>query len=221
MGQYYKAMLLDKQWVKVYKLNGRKMMEHSWYGNSDMTRIEYVLSKSPAHVFWVWDYSNMAPLCWWDYSQFDEEEIEYVDFRLEHEENKVYYLVNETKKEYINMTKQEQNAWLQDNDKWVVHPLWLLCRADTEEAGWDYHSQFPNYDKQGYWCGDKIEVLEVDWDRTEEFKYFQYKDMTDILYFVENENGKFIKDDKIQEGTNQEIGEWEQDSQEEKITEGD
>ena len=189
MGQYYRAMLLDKNWPKVYKLNGRKMMEHSRYGNGDMERIEYVLSKNQAHVFWVWDYSNMSALCWWDYKPFEEEEIEYEDKKLEHKEGKVYYLVNNTKKEYINMTAQENNVWLQDNDKWVVHPLWLLCRAETEEAGWDYHNQFPNYDKQGYWCGDLISVMEVDWDRTEEFKYFNYRDMTDILYFIEKENG--------------------------------
>lgn len=191
MGQYYRAMLLDKNWPKVYKLNGRKMMEHSRYGNGDMERIEYVLSKNQAHVFWVWDYSNMSALCWWDYKPFEEEEIEYEDKKLEHKEGKVYYLVNNTKKEYINMTAQENNEKLRDNenDKWVVHPLWLLCRAETEEAWWDYHNQFPNFDKQGYWCGDLISVMEVDWDRTEEFKYFNYRDMTDILYFIEKENG--------------------------------
>lgn len=191
MGQYYRAMLLDKNWPKVYKLNGRKMMEHSRYGNGDMERIEYVLSKNQAHVFWVWDYSNMSALCWWDYKPFEEEEIEYEDKKLEHKEGKVYYLVNNTKKEYINMTAQENNEKLRDNenDKWVVHPLWLLCRAETEEAGWDYHNQFPNFDKQGYWCGDLISVMEVDWDRTEEFKYFNYRDMTDVLYFIEKENG--------------------------------
>ena len=192
MGQYYKAMLLNKDWGKIYELNWWKMMEHSWYGNGDMTRIEYILSKCRSNVFWVWDYSQMAPLCWWDYVPFEKEEIEYVDFRLEHKEDKIYYLINHTKQQYINMTEQENNEWLRDWEKRVVHPLWLLCRADTEEAGWDYHSQFPNYDKQGYWCWDMISVMEVNWDRTEEFKYFNYKDMTSELWFVEKEWWKFI-----------------------------
>jgi hypothetical protein len=75
----------------------------------------------------------------------------------------------------------------EDQYGWVVHPLPLLCRVETEEAWWDYHSQFPNYDKLWEWCGDEISVEVYDWERTEEFEYFGYKDMTNVYYFIEKE----------------------------------
>jgi hypothetical protein len=201
MGQYYKALIAQKDLsvqsdtkykFKVYEW-AWKMMEHSWYGNRFMWRIEKILSECNWNVWWVWDYSQMAPLCR-DWLIEDTEDETYDDehsewYVLEHKANNYYYLVNHTKKEYISMTRQETNPKLFcSGDEWVVHPLSLLCRVDTEEAWWDYHSMYPNYDKQGYWAGDKIAVVEWLWSpRDKEMELLGYKDMTDILYFVEKE----------------------------------
>ncbi|MBO7694881.1 MAG: hypothetical protein J6T10_19875 [Methanobrevibacter sp.] len=57
----------------------------------------------------------------------------------------------------------------------------MLCRAETEEAGGDYHSEV-GVENIGRWCGDEIYVMEKD-QATEELKY--YDDMTDVYFFKE------------------------------------
>lgn len=186
MGQYYKACLITEDHIKVVRPDGWKMMEHSWYGNTAMKRIEKILYKNPCRVIWVGDYSQCAPFCW-EYKQEDEEDInrdaeeEELDL-LKREEDKEYLLINNFRKEYINMTKQEMNEELFQG-RWnnVIHPLWLLCRAETEEAGGDYHSEV-GVENIGRWCGDEIYVMEKD-QATEELKY--YDDMTDVYFFKE------------------------------------
>ena len=186
MGQYYKACLINEKEIKIISPSGWKMMEHSWYGNHDMLRVEKLLSEAHYRVIWLWDYSQCAAFAWDSCLQPEKEwDEDYGDSALlKHEPNKVYYLVNHTRQEYINMNKQEVNDDLKDNYWDVVHPLWLLCRADTEEAGGDYHSE-TNQDLLWIWCGDEISVEIYDWDRDEEFKYFEYEDKTDIYFFKE------------------------------------
>ena len=187
MGQYYKACLIKEDKIKVISPSWWKMMEHCWYGNHDMERIEKLLSEDKYKVMWIWDYSQCAWFVWWDTPLQPEkpwEDYYKPDDLLKLDVDKKYYLVNHSKKEYINMTKQRMNPDLEDNYWWVVHPLWLLCRADTEEAWWDYHSEV-NQDLLWIWCWDEIKVEIYDWDRDEEFKYFEYEDKTDVYYFKE------------------------------------
>ncbi|MBO7693680.1 MAG: hypothetical protein J6T10_13760 [Methanobrevibacter sp.] len=49
------------------------------------------------------------------------------------------------------MTQQEHDDALKDQWEGVVHPLSLLCRADTETAGGDYRSDI-NEHLLGLWC---------------------------------------------------------------------
>ena len=165
-------------------------MEHSWYGNKDMLRVEKLLTESRYKVIWVGDYAQCAAFVWWsDLKPEKEWDKEYTeDEILEHKEGKVYYLINHTRCEYINMTAQENNPDLGNNywsfGNWVIHPLPLLCRADTEEAGGDYHGEI-NHGLQGIWCGNEIAVLEVDADRAADFKQLGYADKTDVYIFKE------------------------------------
>ena len=135
-----------------------------------MRRIEKLLAEEHYRVIWLWDYSQCAAFAWgsnlrpekgWE-DDYKEEEL------LKHEPDKIYYLVNHSRKEYINMNKQEVNKDLEDAWHNVVHPLWLLCRAETEEAGGDYHSEI-NQDLLWLWCGNEISVEIYNWDRDEEF----------------------------------------------------
>jgi hypothetical protein len=53
MGQYYKAALIREDEIKVISPSGWKMMEHCWYGNTDMKRVEKLLSEKKWRVIWV------------------------------------------------------------------------------------------------------------------------------------------------------------------------
>lgn len=191
MGQYYKAALIREDEIKVISPSGWKMMEHCWYGNTDMKRVEKLLSEKRWRVIWVWDYSQCAAFVWgsclqpekeWedDYEPDELLEMDMDDVNIE----KVYYLVNHTRKEFINMTRQRINKDLDDGQGFVVHPLPLLCRAETEEAWWDYHSEI-NQNLLWIWCWDEISIDIYDWLREDEFKYFEYQDKTDVYFFKE------------------------------------
>jgi len=189
MGQYYKAALVDKNYVKVILPDWCKMMEHSYYWNHSMERIEYLLSLKHYNVMWIWDYSQVAPFVRFyerqdteNIFEYEKEEKEYS--RLIHENDKYYYLVNYTKKEYINMGWQEKNKDLQDRRGWVVHPLSLLCRAETENGWWDYRSeQWEEY--IWYWCWDEIWVLNNDRPLDEALEHEWFKDKSWFYMFKE------------------------------------
>jgi hypothetical protein len=53
MGQYYKVCLIKEDKIKVISPSGWKMMEHCWYGNHDMERIEKLLSEDKYKVMWI------------------------------------------------------------------------------------------------------------------------------------------------------------------------
>lgn len=192
MGQYFKAALVDNEWnVKVINPSGWKLMEHSWYWNHSMMRIEKLLYREARNVYWIWDYSIMSSLVW--KHKFEDEEDKqrgeerYADGEiLKRKEADYYYLVNHYSHEFINMTKQEMNKDYQDGNWRVVHPLPLLTRADTEEAWGGYYSDI-NREHIGKWCGDEISIYH--WDDGVEleprFEEKGYKDMTNIYWFKE------------------------------------
>lgn len=190
MGQYYKACLITELDFKVIEPNGSKLMEHSYYWNLTMQRVEKLLSMHSRRVVWMWDYAECWALCWVyksedteDWRQSDREHAD-KELILEREKWKNYYLINYSKHEFINMTKQENNEELKDSFWWVVHPLPLLTRAKTEDAWWDYHSEL-NYDKLWRWCWDKIYIMKSDVELENELARQEIEDMTDILYFKE------------------------------------
>lgn len=188
MGQYYKAVLITEKNVKIIEPNGYKMMEHCYYGNNTMARVEKLLLNNPQNVIWLWDYAPCASFIW-EYRQWDDVENLYAEEKdvLKHSKNKNYYLLNYTRREYINMTKQEMNEKLEDNRFNIVHPLWLLCRADSQEAWWDYRSAIW---RENIWlrCWDKIWVICTDKEIEKSWIKItddERTDCTDVLYFKE------------------------------------
>ena len=190
MGQYFKAALINEEWhVKVVNLDWWKLMEHSWYGNTTMQRVEKLLYREAMNVYWIWDYSIMSGFVW--KHKFEDEEAKEWDHKYKDDEIlkrkwwDYYYLVNKYSKEFINMTKQEMNKDL-ESICWVVHPLPLLTRAETEEAWWGYHSDIWR-EYIWKWCWDMISIYHwEDWMELE--PYFEdhwYEDMTDIYFFKE------------------------------------
>lgn len=189
MGQYYKAVLVNEKWdVKVIRPSGWKLMEHSWYENESMNRIQKLLLNNVCNVYWVWDYSAMSWLIWKHFKEVEEksydekyDEDELLDIK---NSKKDYFLVNETSREFINMSKQIRNEDLfEDNWESVIHPLPLLCRNKSEEAGWDYHSDV-NKDLIGIWEWDEIRIVEW-WVDVEMELSQKYDDRTDVYFFKE------------------------------------
>lgn len=190
MGQYYKACLISETEVKIIRPDWSKLMEHSYYGNLSMDRVEKILSEWSKRVIWMWDYAECAPFVWhyhWDEEDWRCSDRDHCkkDLILEKEGWVNYYLINYSKHEFINMGKQKANKKLQDEFGWVVHPLPLLCRATTEEAWWDYHSEI-NRDYIWRWCWDKIYIMisKVELDDAL-IKEQSIEDMTNILFFKE------------------------------------
>lgn len=191
MWQYYRAVLVKSDWdVKVIKPSGYKLMEHSWYGNESMNRIQKILSEECCSVYWVWDYSAMSAMVW----KHEFEDMEEIGWNEDLPKEKIldirddkkndYFLVNETCREFINMSKQIKNEELfEDNWKNVIHPLPLLCRNKTEEAGWDYHSDI-NKQLIGIWEWDEIRIVRW-WEDVEMELAQNYDDRTDVYFFKE------------------------------------
>ena len=53
MGQYYKACLINDNGIKIIRPSGWKMMEHCWYGNIGMERVEKLLNEEHYRVIWL------------------------------------------------------------------------------------------------------------------------------------------------------------------------
>ena len=191
MGQYFKAVLVDNEWfVKVVEPDGWKLMEHSYYWSRTMKRIEKILYRNAYNVYWVGDYSRLAPLVW-KHKFENEEEISYTKeltkdevLDIEADTDNNYYLVNQSSREFIDMSKQCRDENLQDWYKRVVHPLPLLCRNETEEAWWWYHSDIGR-EHIWKWEWDIISIYSWKEDVAMELVNKWFKDMTDIYFFKE------------------------------------
>lgn len=194
MGQYFKTALINNEGhVKVVNLNWRKLMEHSRYGNNSMMRVEKLLYRNWMNVYRIWDYSIMSAMVWKHKFEDEEEKLWSSEWEaygeediLQRKEGDNYYLVNHFSKEFINMTKQENNKDLQNDWWWVVHPLPLLTEAETETAWWWYYSDIGR-EYIGKWCWDVISIYHwEDWIELEDnLKDMWFEDMTDVYFFKE------------------------------------
>ena len=132
MWQYYKAALISEDKIKVINCSWSKMMEHAWIWNKTMDIVHKELLNNPQRVVWVWDYSCCSPFVW-VYKGFEKIDVPNAEW-LEVWRFEDIYVINHDKKCYINISEQEFDKELQDNWKSVVHPLPLLCRAESEDC---------------------------------------------------------------------------------------
>lgn len=190
MGQYYKVALVDNEWhTKVITPDGWKLLEHSYYGNNTMRRIEKLIFKQWMNLMWIWDYAQCSSLVWKHTFEDTEakwyDEIYTDDEILQRDSNKDYYLVNHFTKEFINMTKQEMNKELQDRLGWVIHPLPILCRVDWDHWWGDYTEDMLNGEYLWRRAWDIISIYELPRDYDEQFVKEWYHDKTDVYFFKE------------------------------------
>ena len=174
MGQYYRASLYDETTNEhfIFDLDGCKMMEHAYYGNSNMLRVEKFLLWKSFRVLRVGDYAQCRHLVRCPECNVNKDSEE-----LEREEGKIYFLVNHTRKEFINLNKGETLS--------EIHPLPLLTKADWWIGGGDYRSE-TNFHYVWEWCGDKIclyDYWEEYLDKSVLIK--EYEDCTEKYVFIE------------------------------------
>lgn len=174
MGQYYKAIVLKKQWkrasnpIKVYADswdydNGSKLMEHSYIGNYYCKAVEHMLANEFDGFKFVWcgDYADaiegyadknsneneeMNAYCYAD------EPIEKINYGKETYGNEYHrYILNYDKKLFVELPHYVEGAF-------KVHPLPLLCADGNGRGGGDYHGT--NMELVGTWAYNRIGVAD-------------------------------------------------------------
>ncbi len=161
MGQYYKAILLDKEkenvigWVSPHSLgSGAKLMEHSWMKNDFVNGFENLIYKNPIPVVWGGDYAdaeknrdvseNFHEMCT-NKTQLNPTTVLDTD--------KSRYIINHDKKEYVD----KENVPI-DKDGWQIHPLPLLTAEGNGKGGGDYRGDGSDF--VGSWSRCSISVSE-------------------------------------------------------------
>jgi len=159
MGQYYKAILLDKEkqnvigWVSPYQYDsGSKLMEHSWMKNEFVKSFENMIYKNPMPVTWCGDYAdavdgsedgdNFYGLC---------EDKTNLTPTTELGEHKSRYVINHDTLEYVDKTK------VPNKDGWQIHPLPLLTAEGNGRGGGDFRGES---ELVGLWSRNIISVSE-------------------------------------------------------------
>ena len=167
MGQYWKAVLeQDDELVVVDPMelgSGWKLTEHSFFGNRAVLKVIDRLLAKAARVWWVGDYYNeniegyredVMKAAWCDCKEQEETGPQTSPIT-----ELSGYLVNHTKKEYIDMRKcflSNEFAFGQEKG-WCIEPLPLLTAVSNDLGGGDYHEGGEDYELVGTWAGDVIE----------------------------------------------------------------
>lgn len=178
MGQYFRAVSLDvKEAVRPF---GAKMMEHSWVGNTFLSKVERLLSPGnkwhKTRIVWAGDYMKAGI--------FMDQKPRYPDltlYGLSHEwadagdpgdGPEPRYLINHTKNLYVNLKDipVAKDYSLKNIIGLKVHPLPILTATSIGEGGGDYG----DIDDENIetWAGD---VLSTDYKRPRGMK--KYKDL--------------------------------------------
>ena len=144
MGQYYHVITRSKNKIDVYNVqstkykeakehndenawehyHGLKLMEHSWWRCPFCLAIAKKIFDNPTKVCWCGDYATEQECESYGFSYNDvwnEEGIyfEETDFDL----SSVNYLINNDKKEYVDLKKYYENSVV---DGWCIFPVSLL-----------------------------------------------------------------------------------------------
>lgn len=177
MGQYYTPVLKDKKNNFEYYYsheydNGLKLMEHSYISNYFVESIVKRLLNNPMRVAWVGDYAEEE-----DFIK-NPTHKDLIDFVNVERNNAIFkkgdfnpvkdmenslnlFMINHTKKIFIDMSSYLASNIVSDKDKWnygfCIHPLPLLTALGNEKGGGDYRGI--NKELVGTWAGDLIEFV--------------------------------------------------------------
>jgi len=157
MGQYYYAVILDTQGNIVLWMNGFpygsgvKLMEHSYIDNSFVNTFEFSLSPEGAlyksRVVWAGDYADNEPGQEINLHQRCNDDQTKLIAPAKKDASKYRYLVNHTKREYVDKTKTGS-----------IHPLPIMTVEGNGRGGGDLDDA-PSF--VGSWARDVISVEEA------------------------------------------------------------
>ena len=165
MGQYFKAIVKEHR-AKTWKSfdawswnNGAKLMEHSYINNSFVSYIKDLIYDCPMRVVWGGDYADDEPNKGENlYVLAKEQQVlttcgkEELYKRLKEKFSKPHYLVNDSKKLYVDYSKIQADSY-----GYKIDPLPLLTAEGNDRGGGDYHGS--NMSLVGSWARDFICVL--------------------------------------------------------------
>lgn len=179
MGQYFFPISIDqKECVYSHDFgNGLKLMEHSYIGNNFVNVVEKLLAKGGKwfgnRIVWSGDYAdpeldeNGKPLTNVVNGETYEQNLYslYSENTIKPDVTKLKYfrfLVNRTKKEYVDLSKvpvMDTYKWKDDNGKvrttiYKIHPLPLLTCEGNGRGGGDYRGES---ELVGTWARDVIQ----------------------------------------------------------------
>lgn len=170
MGQYYKVIILaekednKKEFIRFFIncLNGIKLTEHSYLKNNFVNAIEFLLSPQgslyKSRLVWAGDYADKEIGCEENLYNISENEFQKEYFAKDIITDEYKYIVNHTKKQYINKNKYE-----------LYHPLPLITAEGNGRGGGDYYGK--NEDKVGLWSRD---VISIEKEITEDYIEFEF-----------------------------------------------
>lgn len=170
MGQYYRPIMqkVDSNKVIVYNrnINGEytmaKLMEHSYINNPLMNTICKMLYKTKQRVAWVGDYAEddelkelKIPL---STNKIWGQSIKGVGLKEKPFVYKNKYLVNHTKKQYIDFSLYIGTFIYEVSTDFIIHPLSLLTAVGNGRGGGDFNGE--NEELVGTWAWDVIEITD-------------------------------------------------------------
>jgi len=159
MGQYYKFIILadnKKNNKEVILLvinprdydNGSKLMEHSYINTNIMNTVEMLISPDgdfhKSRIVWAGDYADEDESM--NLYHLAENYSSYTTYNNNINNININYIVNHTKKLYVDKTKIENE----------IHPLPLLIAEGNSRGGGDYHGN--NENLCGSWTRDVISI---------------------------------------------------------------
>ncbi len=167
MGQYYKFIILGEQKHNNKEIiilvinphqygNGAKLMEHSYINNNMMNTVEYLIGPEgqfhKSRVVWAGDYAEEEPGEEYNLNRLTDD---YSSYRQENVNHNYKYIVNHTKKLYVDYkpTDIKEDSY---TNNYRIHPLPLLISEGNGSGGGDYDGN--NYHLIGSWARDTISM---------------------------------------------------------------
>lgn len=198
MGQYYNAVLNGKVYANYvdgsYEM--AKLMEHSYMKNRYVLAIASKLFRKPGKLAWVGDYADTDDDNWRDEFKIRNDDntphitnLKWNGFMMDE-----YYLVNLTKKEYVDLDAYVKASSTEDL---IINPLPLLTAVGNGKGGGDYCGN--HEDMIGYWAYDDIVILPYEdlfdekwnnttkqYDESLKEKYTLFQNITNDVLFKED-----------------------------------
>lgn len=168
MGQYYHVITEDNSGERKYYniqtwkfsrtkdyhyYNGLKLMEHSWWENDFCLFMAELLKNEPKKVCWCGDYaedSECEELGFKSTEVWGKEKYSLAK-KTKFTLDKVHYLVNHTKCEFVDLQKYYEKSM---EDGWCIFPLSILASLGNGRGGGDYHGTC--MEAVGSWAFDLV-----------------------------------------------------------------